>query len=61
MFGNAVLVDYQPTCENLVADFAERIAPHLPPELNYIVLNSTKLRIPMQNGLPAIMNSHNKM
>ena len=25
MFGNTVLVDYQPTCENLVADFAERI------------------------------------
>jgi 6-pyruvoyltetrahydropterin/6-carboxytetrahydropterin synthase len=30
MFGNTVLVGYQPTCENLVADFAERIAPHLP-------------------------------
>jgi 6-pyruvoyltetrahydropterin/6-carboxytetrahydropterin synthase len=30
MFGNTVLVNYQPTCENLVADFAERIAPHLP-------------------------------
>ena len=27
MFGNTVLVDYQPTCENLVADFAERIEP----------------------------------
>jgi 6-pyruvoyltetrahydropterin/6-carboxytetrahydropterin synthase len=30
MFGNTVLVDYQPTCENLVADFAARLAPHLP-------------------------------
>lgn len=30
MFGNTVLVNYQPTCENLVADFALRIAPHLP-------------------------------
>lgn len=30
MFGNIVLVDYQPTCENLVSDFAVRIAPHLP-------------------------------
>ena len=30
MFGNTVLVDYQPTCENLVSDFAERIAGHLP-------------------------------
>ena len=26
MFGNTVLVDYQPTCENLVADFAQRIS-----------------------------------
>src|SRR5665647_3175775 len=25
MFGNTVLVDYQPTCENLVSDFAKRI------------------------------------
>jgi 6-pyruvoyltetrahydropterin/6-carboxytetrahydropterin synthase len=30
MFGNAVVVDYQPTCENLIADFADRITPHLP-------------------------------
>ena len=30
MFGNTVLVSYQPTCENLVADFAERISPYLP-------------------------------
>jgi 6-pyruvoyltetrahydropterin/6-carboxytetrahydropterin synthase len=30
MFGNIVLVHYQPTCENLVADFAERISPKLP-------------------------------
>jgi 6-pyruvoyltetrahydropterin/6-carboxytetrahydropterin synthase len=30
MFGNTVLVDYQPTCENLVADFAGRIALNLP-------------------------------
>ncbi len=30
LFGNTVLVDYQPTCENLVADFAGRIIPHLP-------------------------------
>ena len=31
MFGNTVLVDYQPTCENLIADFAVRIGRHLPP------------------------------
>jgi 6-pyruvoyltetrahydropterin/6-carboxytetrahydropterin synthase len=30
MFGNTVLVDYQPTCENLVEDFAKRITRHLP-------------------------------
>jgi 6-pyruvoyltetrahydropterin/6-carboxytetrahydropterin synthase len=30
LFGNTVHVDYQPTCENLVADFARRITPHLP-------------------------------
>jgi 6-pyruvoyltetrahydropterin/6-carboxytetrahydropterin synthase len=30
MLGNTVVVDYQPTCENLVADFAERIGPRLP-------------------------------
>jgi 6-pyruvoyltetrahydropterin/6-carboxytetrahydropterin synthase len=40
LFGNTVLVSYQPTCENLVADFAERIATHLPPEVK---LHSLKL------------------
>jgi 6-pyruvoyltetrahydropterin/6-carboxytetrahydropterin synthase len=30
MFGNTLLVGYQPTCENLVADFADRILPYLP-------------------------------
>jgi 6-pyruvoyltetrahydropterin/6-carboxytetrahydropterin synthase len=30
LFGNTVLVDYQPTCENLVTDFAARISVHLP-------------------------------
>lgn len=30
VFGNMVVVDYQPTCENLVADFAGRIAANLP-------------------------------
>jgi 6-pyruvoyltetrahydropterin/6-carboxytetrahydropterin synthase len=29
-FGNMIVVDYQPTCENLVADFASKIIPHLP-------------------------------
>ena len=29
-FGNTVIVGYQPTCENLVADFASRIKKRLP-------------------------------
>ena len=29
-FGNVVLVDYQPTCENMLADFAARISRRLP-------------------------------
>jgi 6-pyruvoyltetrahydropterin/6-carboxytetrahydropterin synthase len=29
-FGNTVVVSYQPTCENLVADFAERLRKKLP-------------------------------
>jgi 6-pyruvoyltetrahydropterin/6-carboxytetrahydropterin synthase len=40
MFGNTVLVDYQPTCENLVSDFALRIAKYLP---NKVHLHSIKL------------------
>jgi len=40
LFGNTVIVDYQPTCENLVTDFAERISPHLP---GYTRLHSLKL------------------
>jgi 6-pyruvoyltetrahydropterin/6-carboxytetrahydropterin synthase len=30
IFGNTVFVDYQPTCENLVLDFAGRIRGKLP-------------------------------
>jgi 6-pyruvoyltetrahydropterin/6-carboxytetrahydropterin synthase len=40
MFGNTVIVDYQPTCENLVADFAGRIKKHLPEKVR---LHSLKL------------------
>ncbi len=39
-FGNTVLVDYQPTCENLVADFAGKISRLLP---GGIKLHSLKL------------------
>jgi len=40
LFGNTVIVDYQPTCENLVSDFAERISNHLP---SGVKLHSLKL------------------
>jgi 6-pyruvoyltetrahydropterin/6-carboxytetrahydropterin synthase len=33
MFANALIVDYQPTCENLIIDFAERISRHIPEEV----------------------------
>jgi len=55
LFGNTVLVSYQPTCENLVADFAERIAPHLPSGVKLHSLKPMKLRLRRQNGLPVIM------
>ena len=29
-FTNVILVDYQPTCENMLADFAERLMKALP-------------------------------
>lgn len=40
LFGNTVIVGYQPTCENLVADFAGRISARLPEST---VLHSVKL------------------
>jgi 6-pyruvoyltetrahydropterin/6-carboxytetrahydropterin synthase len=40
MLGNVIVVDYQPTCENLVADFASRIRKHLPDK---VLLHSLKL------------------
>ena len=40
IFGNTVFVDYQPTCENLVADFASRLLKELPAG---ITLHSLKL------------------
>ncbi len=40
MFGNTVIVNYQPTCENLVSDFAEKISINLP---SGIKLHSLKL------------------
>lgn len=40
MFSNTIVTDYQPTCENLVADFAARIKQHLP---GNVKLHSLKL------------------
>jgi len=33
IFGNIVFLTYQPTCENLVSDFAHRIAGNLPGDI----------------------------
>jgi 6-pyruvoyltetrahydropterin/6-carboxytetrahydropterin synthase len=32
-YNNTVMVDYQPTCENMLADFAERLLESLPDEV----------------------------
>ncbi len=40
MFSNVIIVDYQPTCENLAADFAARIKKELP---GHVKLHSLKL------------------
>ncbi len=43
MFSRMILVDYQPTCENMLGDFAERIISRLPEgvELHSIKLHET--------------------
>jgi 6-pyruvoyltetrahydropterin/6-carboxytetrahydropterin synthase len=41
LFARLILLDYQPTTENLIADFAERIKKRLPPAVR---LYSLKLR-----------------
>jgi len=38
MFERRLIVDYQPTCENLVIDFAQRIKKRLPGHLNLFSL-----------------------
>jgi 6-pyruvoyltetrahydropterin/6-carboxytetrahydropterin synthase len=40
-FANILLVNYQPTSENMLLDFAERLQKHLP---SHIKLHSMKLR-----------------
>ena len=37
-FDRIVQVDYQPTCENMLADFASRIARRLPPSVELFAL-----------------------
>jgi 6-pyruvoyltetrahydropterin/6-carboxytetrahydropterin synthase len=41
VFGKTILVDYQPTSENLLIDFAARLIPLLPPN---VVLHNLRLR-----------------
>jgi len=38
LFDNAIIVDYQPTCENLVVDFAQKIMPLLPTKVKLYAL-----------------------
>jgi 6-pyruvoyltetrahydropterin/6-carboxytetrahydropterin synthase len=42
-FGKLIIVPWQPTCENLVVDFRNRIHPHLPEEiqLESLILDET--------------------
>lgn len=42
-FERLLYVDYQPTCENLIADFAAKIKGSLPPEvsLHHLILHET--------------------
>jgi len=43
IFEKVILVDYQPTCENLVVDFAKKIIPHLSEgiKLHHLLLSET--------------------
>ncbi len=43
LFNNLIIVDYQPTCENMVIDFANRIMAELPAnvKLHSLKLNET--------------------
>jgi len=43
MFGRTILVDYQPTSENMLIDFATRLIPLLPPnvKLHHLLLRET--------------------
>lgn len=43
MFGRTILVDYQPTSENMIIDFVERIKPLLPEniKLHHMLLRET--------------------
>lgn len=38
MFGNTIYVDYQPTCENLVAHYAEIVLKNLPEQIKLFSL-----------------------
>ncbi|RLD44205.1 MAG: 6-carboxytetrahydropterin synthase QueD [Bacteroidetes bacterium] len=38
LFGRTHMVDYQPTCENMVIDFADRIIPELPEGIELVAI-----------------------
>ena len=53
-FGNIVTVDYQPTCENILGDFARRISRRLPRAWSCIRSACMKPRLRLPSGLPKI-------
>ena len=53
-FGRIVLVDYQPTCENMLADFAARIEANLRPMSSSTPCVCTKRRLRSPSGWPRI-------
>ena len=54
-FANIVAVDYQPTCENMLGDFAGRIGAACLRVWSCIRSNCTKLRHRSPNGSPKII------
>ncbi len=54
-YSNIVLVDYQPTCENMLADFAERLLESLPDEVELYSLRLHETASSSPSGSPKII------
>lgn len=55
---DVILVDYQPTTEMMVIDFAEKLVKDFQKIFLYFLLNYKKLRALLQNGLLVKINSY---